>query len=128
MNPEEQARQTIDALLVAAGWAVQDFKAADIHAARGEARADEIARLPAAAQRNLKDARGNENSAETRFDRADGGRIPAREQSAGPSPNDDPVVAVDPRYRRCRVDHAGRVSQEAKPERLPGGGDLPGRS
>jgi type I restriction enzyme R subunit len=35
--PEELARQTIDRLLTAAGWAVQDFKAADIHAARGVA-------------------------------------------------------------------------------------------
>jgi type I site-specific restriction endonuclease len=35
--PEEQARQTIDALLAAAGWSVQDFKQADIHAARGVA-------------------------------------------------------------------------------------------
>jgi hypothetical protein len=33
-----------------------------------EARADEVARLLAAAQRNLKDARRGENSAETRFD------------------------------------------------------------
>jgi hypothetical protein len=33
-----------------------------------EARADEIGRLLAAAQRNLKDARRAENSAETRFD------------------------------------------------------------
>jgi type I restriction enzyme R subunit len=37
MTPEEQARSAIDALLAAAGWAVQDFKAADIHAARGVA-------------------------------------------------------------------------------------------
>lgn len=35
--PEEQARQSIDALLAAAGWAVQDFKAADLTAARGVA-------------------------------------------------------------------------------------------
>jgi type I restriction enzyme R subunit len=35
--PEEQARQTIDRLLAAAGWAVQDFKAADLAAARGVA-------------------------------------------------------------------------------------------
>ncbi len=33
-----------------------------------EAQADEVARLLAAAQRNLKDARRSENSAETRFD------------------------------------------------------------
>jgi len=37
MNPEERARQSIDRLLTAAGWAVQDFKAADLHAARGVA-------------------------------------------------------------------------------------------
>ncbi len=37
MNPEEQARQQIDRLLTAAGWAVQDFKAADLTAARGVA-------------------------------------------------------------------------------------------
>jgi type I restriction enzyme R subunit len=35
--PEELARQTIDRLPAAAGWAVQDLKAADIHAARGVA-------------------------------------------------------------------------------------------
>jgi len=35
--PEEQARQNVDRLLTAAGWAVQDFKAADIHATRGVA-------------------------------------------------------------------------------------------
>ena len=34
---EQPARQEIDRLLAAAGWAVQDFKAADIHAARGVA-------------------------------------------------------------------------------------------
>ncbi len=37
MNPEGQARAEIDRLLAAAGWDVQDFKAADIHAARGVA-------------------------------------------------------------------------------------------
>ncbi len=37
MNPERQARAEIDRLLAAAGWDVQDFKAADIHAARGVA-------------------------------------------------------------------------------------------
>jgi type I restriction enzyme, R subunit len=37
ITPEQQARQSIDKLLTAAGWAVQDFKAADIHAARGVA-------------------------------------------------------------------------------------------
>jgi type I restriction enzyme R subunit len=36
-TPEQQARQTIDQLLTAAGWAVQDFKAADLTAARGVA-------------------------------------------------------------------------------------------
>ena len=37
MNPEERARQSIDRLLTAAGWAVQDYKAAHIGAARGVA-------------------------------------------------------------------------------------------
>jgi type I restriction enzyme R subunit len=37
LTAEQQARVTIDQLLAAAGWAVQDFKAADIHAARGVA-------------------------------------------------------------------------------------------
>jgi type I restriction enzyme R subunit len=37
MTPEERARQTIDQLLTAAGWAVQDVKQADLHAARGVA-------------------------------------------------------------------------------------------
>ena len=36
-TPEQQARDEIDRLLGAAGWAVQDFRAADIHAARGVA-------------------------------------------------------------------------------------------
>ena len=35
MNPEERARQSIDRLLTAAGWAVQDFKGTDLHAAGG---------------------------------------------------------------------------------------------
>jgi type I restriction enzyme R subunit len=35
--PERQARQEIDRLLAAAGWAVQDLKAADLLAARGVA-------------------------------------------------------------------------------------------
>jgi type I restriction enzyme R subunit len=34
---EQGAREEIDRLLVATGWSVQDFKAADIHAARGVA-------------------------------------------------------------------------------------------
>ena len=37
MTLEQQARKRIDELLVAAGWSVQDVKAADIHAARGVA-------------------------------------------------------------------------------------------
>jgi len=37
MTPEQHARQSIDRLLTAAGWAVQDFKAADLPAARGVA-------------------------------------------------------------------------------------------
>jgi len=37
VTPEQQSRQTIDRRLAAAGRAVQDFKAADIHAARGVA-------------------------------------------------------------------------------------------
>lgn len=36
MGSEQHARKSIDQLL-AAGWAVKDFKAADIHAARGVA-------------------------------------------------------------------------------------------
>jgi len=36
-TPEQEARTEIDRLLAAAGWAVQDFKSADIHAARGVA-------------------------------------------------------------------------------------------
>ena len=36
-KPEEKARAEIDRLLHAAGWAVQDFKAANIHAAQGVA-------------------------------------------------------------------------------------------
>ena len=34
-SPEQQARIEIDNLLTAAGWAVQDFNAADLHATRG---------------------------------------------------------------------------------------------
>lgn len=37
MIPEQLARQEIDRLLTAAGWSVQDFKAANVHAARGVA-------------------------------------------------------------------------------------------
>jgi len=37
VSAEQAARQTIDKLLSQAGWAVQDFKQADIHAARGVA-------------------------------------------------------------------------------------------
>lgn len=36
-SPELLARQRIDRLLLAAGWAVQDLKAADLHAGRGVA-------------------------------------------------------------------------------------------
>jgi type I restriction enzyme R subunit len=36
-TPEQRARAEIDRLLTAAGWTVQDLKAADIHAARGVA-------------------------------------------------------------------------------------------
>jgi type I restriction enzyme R subunit len=35
--PEQEARQQIDQLLQAAGWVVQDYKAANIHAGRGVA-------------------------------------------------------------------------------------------
>ncbi|MDD3179246.1 MAG: hypothetical protein PHQ04_02725 [Opitutaceae bacterium] len=35
MTPEAQARQQIDAMLVAAGWTVQDYKALNLAAARG---------------------------------------------------------------------------------------------
>jgi hypothetical protein len=33
-SPGKRARQEIDRLLTAAGWAVQDFKGANLHAAR----------------------------------------------------------------------------------------------
>jgi type I restriction enzyme R subunit len=36
-RPEELARRTIDRLLASAGWAVQDIRQADLHAARGVA-------------------------------------------------------------------------------------------
>lgn len=36
-TPEQRAREEIDRLLAAAGWVVQDFKQADIHAALGVA-------------------------------------------------------------------------------------------
>src|ERR1700727_1541796 len=35
MKPEEQARQNIDALLLACGWFVQDYKAMDFTVGRG---------------------------------------------------------------------------------------------
>jgi type I restriction enzyme, R subunit len=35
LNPEQRARQLIDAQLLACGWSVQDFKAADLSAGRG---------------------------------------------------------------------------------------------
>ena len=34
-HPEEQARERIDEMLVSAGWIVQDYKQAHIHAGRG---------------------------------------------------------------------------------------------
>jgi type I site-specific restriction endonuclease len=34
LTAEQQARVVIDQLLTAAGWAVQDVKAANVHAAR----------------------------------------------------------------------------------------------
>jgi hypothetical protein len=37
VTPEQRARQEIDRLLAAAGWAVQDFKSANLYAARGVA-------------------------------------------------------------------------------------------
>ena len=36
-NPEQRAREEIDRLLRAAGWAVQDVRDTDIHSARGVA-------------------------------------------------------------------------------------------
>ncbi len=36
-NPEEEAREEIDRLLIAAGWSVQDYKSVDLHAAQGVA-------------------------------------------------------------------------------------------
>ena len=35
MTPEEKARQQIDSMLIASGWAVQDYKAYNASAARG---------------------------------------------------------------------------------------------
>jgi type I restriction enzyme R subunit len=35
LNPEQRARQQIDAQLVACGWVVQDFSAVDFSAGRG---------------------------------------------------------------------------------------------
>lgn len=37
LTPEQRARQEIDKLLKAAGWAVQDYKAMNLAAARGVA-------------------------------------------------------------------------------------------
>lgn len=37
MNPEEKARQQIDAMLLASGWVVQDYKAFNPSAGRGVA-------------------------------------------------------------------------------------------
>lgn len=37
MTPEQRARQGIDRLLAAAGWAAQDFKSANLYAAQGVA-------------------------------------------------------------------------------------------
>ncbi len=38
LNPEQRARQQIDAQLAACGWVVQDYKAVDFYAGRGIAR------------------------------------------------------------------------------------------
>lgn len=45
-KPEEKARAEIDRLLQAAGWAVQDVKAANIHAARGRPRRAVVREFP----------------------------------------------------------------------------------
>ncbi len=37
MNPEERARQVIDRLLVASGWAVQEYSAINLGASSGVA-------------------------------------------------------------------------------------------
>jgi type I restriction enzyme R subunit len=37
VTPEQQARKEIDGLLAQAGWHICDYKAANIHAARGVA-------------------------------------------------------------------------------------------
>ena len=37
VTPEQRAREEIDRLLAAAGWAVQDYKNANLHSARGVA-------------------------------------------------------------------------------------------
>lgn len=37
VKPEERARQTIDAMLAASGWLVQDMSAMNVHASRGVA-------------------------------------------------------------------------------------------
>jgi len=35
VTPEQKAREQIDAMLLASGWAAQDFKAVDFSAGRG---------------------------------------------------------------------------------------------
>jgi len=35
MNPEEKSRQQIDAILLACGWTIQDYKALDLSEGRG---------------------------------------------------------------------------------------------
>jgi hypothetical protein len=57
LTPEQQARVAIDQLLSAAGWAVQDLKAAHVHAARGVA-VWELGPNPCHGRIEWKDAQG----------------------------------------------------------------------
>ena len=57
LTPEQQARVAIDQLLSAGGWAVQDFKAAHVHAARGVA-VRELGPNPCHGRIEWKDAQG----------------------------------------------------------------------
>ena len=72
MTPEARARQTIDALLMQAGWHVCNMADANIHAARGLPilPLEVQVRIVAEADRRLSLVRGVENEVDVNLKRA----------------------------------------------------------
>lgn len=92
MTPEEQARSAIDALLAAAGWSVQDYQRADIHAARGVAIREFPLRspLPPGEGQGVRDSGFADDL--LYLDRKAAGVIEVKERGATPAAaTDDPI-------------------------------------